>query len=97
MAAMHLNEQEIFDVARKIEAGPAREAYLEQVCGDDATLCQRVRALLQAYDAGTSFLEPPVQAATIGPPREGAGTQIGPYKLMEQIGEGGMGLVFVAE
>ncbi len=98
MAAMHLDEQQIFEVARKIESGAARDAYLQQVCGDDATLDRRVRALLQAYEAGASFLEPPVQAATIAPPvSERAGMQIGPYKLMEQIGEGGMGVVFVAE
>ncbi len=99
MAAMHLDEQQIFEVARKIEAHAAREAYLQQVCGDDATLDRRVRALLQAYKAGASFLEPPVHvlATTPQPMVERPGTQIGPYKLLQQIGEGGMGMVFMAE
>src|SRR5687768_16556620 len=96
---MQFDEQQLFDVARKMEAGTAREAYLQQACGDDEALGQRVRALLQAFDAGASFLEPPIPSmlATEELLREGPGTQLGPYKLMEQIGEGGMGLVFVAE
>jgi serine/threonine protein kinase len=100
MPAMHLDEQEIFEVARKIEPGTARDAYLQQVCGDDALLGQRVRALLQAYEAGTSFLEPPIQGlAATRPPQvsERPGMQIGPYKLLQQLGEGGMGTVYMAE
>jgi serine/threonine protein kinase/tetratricopeptide (TPR) repeat protein len=100
MAALHLDEQAIFEVARKIAAREAREAYLQQVCGDEAALGQRVRALLKALEEGASFLEAPASrlVRTVDEPiTEGPGTVIGPYKLMEQIGEGGMGLVFVAE
>src|SRR6516165_10162105 len=89
-----------------------RAAYLDQACGGDAELRRRVEALLQAHHAAGSFLDhPAVEAATsedvslgrridpgdLPPPSEGPGSRIGPYKLMEQIGEGGMGLVFVAE
>ena len=101
MVSKSLDEQAIFEVARKIDTVEAREAYVEQICGDDAALGQRVRALLKAYDLSASFLEAP--AAAMGrtidapAPAERPGTFIGPYKLMEQIGEGGMGLVFVAE
>jgi serine/threonine-protein kinase len=77
------------------------DAYLEEVCGGDACLRRRVHDLLQAHARPGSFLEPPEAApdAIIDDPvlTERPGTVIGPYKLMEQIGEGGMGLVFVAE
>src|SRR5207247_6771754 len=56
MAAMSLDEQAIFEVARKIDSREAREAYMQQVCGDDAAIGQRVRVLLKAYEASASFL-----------------------------------------
>jgi serine/threonine-protein kinase len=59
-----------------------------------------VEALLRILAEEKSLLKPlaeAVQATTDNPIREGPGTVIGPYKLMEQFGEGGMGLVFVAE
>jgi len=98
MAVIHHDEQAIFEVARKIEAHEARETYLQQACGADAALHQRVRALLEAFEESASFLEVPASrlARTQDEPQR-PGTVIGPYKLMEQIGEGGMGLVFVAE
>jgi len=99
MDANRLDEQAIFEVARKIDSREAREAYLQQVCGSSAITGQRVRALLKAYEESASFLESsPAGLATLDEViRERQGTIIGPYKLMEQIGEGGMGLVFVAE
>src|SRR5262245_406035 len=56
---MNLDEQGIFEVARKIDSREAREAYLQQICGGDAALKQRVRDLLKAYDGNPSFLEAP--------------------------------------
>jgi eukaryotic-like serine/threonine-protein kinase len=99
MAASQLGEQAIFEVARKIDSRDAREGYLRQICGDDAAIDQRVRTLLKAYEESASFLESPVAAALITadePVREGSGANIGPYKLLEQIGEGGFGVVFLA-
>jgi serine/threonine protein kinase len=100
MSAVHLDEQAIFEAARQLDSREAREAYVQQICGDNAATGQRVRALLKAYEGSASFLEAP-PAALVGsleePLRERPGTVLGPYKLMEQIGEGGMGLVFVAE
>ena len=99
MAQHPLDEQAIFEVARQMASCDAREAYLMEVCGDDATR-RRVRALLKAYEEGASFLEAPAAllSGTVdeyGPERPG--TLIGPYKLIEPIGEGGMGTVWMAQ
>ncbi len=77
-----------------------RAAYLEGACAGDAGLREEVESLLRAHgDAGPFLGErgPSAAATTDGPGGEGPGTVIGPYTLWEQIGEGGMGLVFVAE
>ncbi len=75
-------------------------AFLGQACGGNVLLRAEVGKLLRAQSELGFFHEAPrsAQVATFDEPiREGPGTAIGPYKLMEQIGEGGMGLVFVAE
>jgi eukaryotic-like serine/threonine-protein kinase len=80
-----------------------RAAFLDRACAGDAARRARVEELLRAHQAAGNFLQgnrPPAEPAVTldeQPVREGPGTVIGPYKLMEQIGEGGMGLVFVAE
>src|SRR5207245_1680993 len=77
-----------------------RAAYLDQACGGNDSLRGRVLTLLHEHDRLGSFLEPPV--ATFGTtndmqPADRQGTVIGPYKLLQQIGEGGMGTVYMAE
>ena len=89
-----LDDQAIFEIARKISPGEVRQDYMAQVWGDDPAMAQRIEALLQAHDESASFLECPPQGINIPPTvgeldPERAGTQIGPYKLLEQIGEGG--------
>jgi serine/threonine protein kinase/WD40 repeat protein len=78
-----------------------RAAYLDGACHGKPELRQRVEALLQAHEQASGFLQEPSEKPVItadGPPAtQRPGTVIGQYKLMELIGEGGMGLVFVAE
>jgi WD40 repeat protein/serine/threonine protein kinase len=76
------------------------DVYVSEACGGDAELEQQVRGFLQVHREAGSFLESPA-APLIGtidsPIREAPGTIIGPYKLLQQIGEGGMGTVYMAE
>ena len=81
-----------------------RAAILDRECGNDLELRRRVEALLKAHDEPASYLDQPaVELAELNrtidepPITERPGSMIGPYKLKEQIGEGGFGLVFVAE
>ena len=94
----------IFCEAVERPAPEERAAYLDSACGRDAELRARVEALLAAHDAAGEFLgrrnePPPAFAPTLTerPLTEAPGTVVGPYKLLEQIGEGGFGVVFMAE
>jgi serine/threonine protein kinase len=93
-------EEAIFHAALEIEAGDQRSAYLDAACGNREELRRRVESLLRHHAGAEGPLDrPPVNLATSAdePIAEGPGTVIGPYKLLEQIGECGMGLVFMAD
>ncbi len=90
----------IFLNAAEIASDEVRNDYIDAKCGDNAQLRGEVQSLLQHHGLLGGFLESPTggNAATIDLPplAERPGTQIGPYKLIQEIGEGGMGLVFMA-
>src|ERR1039458_1456794 len=102
-------EVTIFNAALELPASQ-RAAYLDEACADDPALRLRLEALLRDHDAASAFLETPppgAQASPIGAevpgatvplsssPAEKAGDRIGRYKLLQQIGEGGCGAVYI--
>ena len=93
-------EVAVFGAARRLPAGE-RAAYLNEACVGDAVLRQRVEELLQAKDEAGDFLESPAAVPPGGAvpavPAEKPGDRIGRYKLLQQIGEGGCGVVYMAE
>jgi serine/threonine protein kinase/tetratricopeptide (TPR) repeat protein len=98
MVARPLDEEALFHAARRIADLDARALFISQACGDDGALAERVRTLLEMHEQESDGLEPlPAGTMDYQPLAERPGSRVGPYKLMEQIGEGGFGLVFVAE
>jgi serine/threonine protein kinase/WD40 repeat protein len=98
-------EQAVFAEALRHSTSSARAAYLAGACGPDTALRGRVEALLRAAENAGDFLEqlpaglggdadPTPVAGGLG---EQPGSRIGRYKLLEQIGEGGCGVVYMAE
>jgi eukaryotic-like serine/threonine-protein kinase len=98
--ARHAELKQLFDHALELPSA-ARAAFLDSRCAHDAELKQRLLAMLAGADdahflsapTGGERRDGPEQAAL----REGPGTRLGPYKLLQQIGEGGFGVVFLAE
>src|SRR2546421_924263 len=96
-----MKAEDILQAAVEKKTPAERAAYLDGACGPDADLRALVEGLLQSHEEAGSFLEQPLfepnQTIDQLPHPESAGTVIGPYKLLQQIGEGGMGTVFMAE
>jgi serine/threonine protein kinase/tetratricopeptide (TPR) repeat protein len=104
-----MNERSLFMAALPIEDAAERSAYLDRACAGEPALRQRVEALLAAIEQAGSFLQQPAGdpratsdvlrpgPSSDGDPAKGPGSSIGPYKLLDQIGEGGMGTVWMAQ
>ncbi|EMI27904.1 serine/threonine protein kinase [Rhodopirellula europaea] len=99
-------ERAIFLQAIEEENPEERMAYLDSACGSDAVLRKTIEELLAAHEQPAALLDHPIGADRSLPSFaepvpvelvEHIGMQIGTYTLREQIGEGGFGLVFVAE
>jgi len=99
-----IGEETLFAGASAL-APADRASYLDQQCAADADLRARVEALLAAHDRAAGILDVTPRApeptdgdaATRVPVTEPVGSSVGPYKLLELIGEGGMGAVYMAE
>lgn len=98
MANEQPNEEHIFNLARRIPAADARSEYLRQVCGDNRQLRARIESLLTAHDQSGFMNDSPSKEHTIGHViTEVPGSMIGNYKVLQKIGEGGFGVVYMAE
>jgi serine/threonine protein kinase/Tfp pilus assembly protein PilF len=96
-----MTERTIFLAALDIDDPARRAEFVADACGNDARLRVQVDELLEAHQQPAGFMErpAPVLVSTIASRSEGekTGTVIGHYKLLEPIGEGGMGTVWLAK
>ncbi len=95
------NAKDIFADSLEMTPG-AREAYLERACAGNVRLLEEVRALLRAHPGESGFLSAPTVKQGVGTvgtldAEEQPGAVIGRYKLLQAIGEGGFGRVYMAE
>lgn len=95
----HPNEEALFEQAIELVSKVERDAFLKGACGGDADLLDRLERLMIAHEKAGGFMNS--QTMTHAPldteMSEKKGAVIGRYKLLQKIGEGGMGVVYMAE
>ena len=87
----------IFNEAAEIADATERSAYLQRACAGDDSLRRKLDDLLSAHGDAGGFLNEGGPPTEIAPVTEGPGARIDRYKLLQKIGEGGMGVVYMAE
>jgi WD40 repeat protein/serine/threonine protein kinase len=97
-----MNEESLFAAALERPIGAERQAFLDAACGDDLQMRGRVEKLLAADEHSSGILDLGLGGESVGTSPfdnsdAGVGTGTGPYKLIEVIGEGGMGTVWLAQ
>ena len=93
--------EKTFEAAIKLPTPQERAAYVRGSCGEDQALRHQVESLIQAHEEVGGFMPTdPGEAGITLPDRplsETEGTSVGRYKLLQKIGEGGMGVIYMAE
>ncbi|MEX2382901.1 MAG: protein kinase, partial [Opitutales bacterium] len=96
-------KKEIFERAVEFDSLEERQRYVEEASAGDEVLCARVEELLRAHDEFPDFLPEKLSVETgenlslTQPIEEAIGERVGPYTLREKIGEGGWGVVYIAD